>query len=396
VIGNLTKRAIDAAAPGTTIWDGLFPGFGLRTTSSGVKSFILKYRHVGRQRFMTIGRYGVLTPEEARREARRLLGLVAAGGDPAGEKARAQESATLADFAPRYAAEFSAHHKKPTSQENDRFHFKGYLIPAFGDARLDAISKSDVARWYARLSDRAVTANRCIALLSHVYTVAARWGEVPDGMNPCRGLVKYKETARKRFLSPDETARLGKALSDAEAAGDSPYPIAAIRLLMFTGARLNEILGLRWEWVDLDARQLRLPDSKTGAKSIALPAPAVEVLATLPRLAGNPHVICSLKNHGGRLFDLHGPWRRLLKAAEIEDLHVHDLRHSFASVAVAGGASLPLIGALLGHTQARTTQRYAHLQTDARLAAADAVGEAIAARLRGESANVFQLRKDAV
>lgn len=154
----------------------------------------------------------------------------------------------------------------------------------------------------------------------------------------------------------------------------------------------NEILALRWAWVNLEPRVIDLPDSKTGARRIALPAPAVELLASLAREAGNPHVIVG-RIAGARLVNLQKPWRRIRKAAGLDDVRIHDLRHSFASVAVAGGASLPLIGALLGHSQAKTTQRYAHDANDPRLAAADAVGATIAARLRGEAAEIIPLRK---
>jgi integrase len=211
-------------------------------------------------------------------------------------------------------------------------------------------------------------------------------------VNPARGIEYYRETARERFLSPEELARLGKALADADAEGESPYVTAAVRLLVLTGARLGEILSLEWAHVDLDARLLRLPDSKTGAKTIALPAPAIEILAGLPKQQGNPHVICGARA-GERLINLQKPWRRIRKSAGLDDVRLHDLRHSFASVAAAGGMSLPLIGSLLGHKQAQTTLRYAHLGADPRLAAADAVAATIAASMNGANAEIFTLRK---
>jgi integrase len=223
-----------------------------------------------------------------------------------------------------------------------------------------------------------------------MFNVAEDWGLRPENSNPCRRIKKFKETPRERFLSPDELKRLGEALADADAKGESPYVTAAIRLLLFTGARLNEILSLEWSHVDLKANLLRLPDSKTGAKTIALPAPAVEILSALPKQEGNPHVICGARD-GAHLINLQKPWRRIRKAAGLEDVRLHDLRHSFASVAVAGGMSLPLIGSLLGHSQPATTQRYAHLADDPRRAAADAVASTIAASMTGAGAEIIPL-----
>lgn len=219
-----------------------------------------------------------------------------------------------------------------------------------------------------------------------------RWGLRPDGSNPTAHVDKFAEEARERFLSPDELARLGKALSEAADAGESPYVVGALRLLILTGARLSEVLTLKWEHVDFDARLLRLPDSKTGKKTIALPAAALEVLTSLPRQEGNHYVVCGAVV-GAHLINLHKPWRRIRKSAGLDDVRIHDLRHSFASVAVAGGASLPLIGALLGHSQPQTTQRYAHVANDPRLAAADAVADRINAAMKGETAEVIPLRR---
>lgn len=390
-MANLTKRAVDAAKPGETLWDDDLPGFGVRVGATGTKAYVVKFRANGRQRWMTLGRHGVLTPEEARREARRVLGDVAKGGDPAADRAKARRGVTLADFAVRYQSDYSAHHKKPASRAADAFHFKNHLLPKFGAVRLDALTRQEVARFHAGLSDRPTTANRCIALLSHVYTVAARWGEVPEGCNPCKGLVKYKEAPRERYLSAEEITRLARACADAEAAGSNPFGIAAIRLLLLTGARLNEIVKCRWEWVDFDARVIRLPDSKTGKKLVALPPPALTILANLPRLHGNAFVIPG-RIEGQPFADLHAPWRRVTKLAGLRGLRIHDLRHTWAATAVTGGASLHIIGAVLGHTQSRTTERYSHVAADPRLAAADSVANRIAAAMEGGGGEIIIFR----
>ena len=202
-------------------------------------------------------------------------------------------------------------------------------------------------------------------------------GLAPDGSNPCRHIEKFREHKRERMLSANELARLGDVLADAPA---SPYAVAAIKLLVFTGARLGEVLGLRWKWINFERGEARLPDSKTGAKTLQLPPPALAVLAGLPRLEGNPHVIAGQKD-GAALVNLEKPWRAVRKAARLDDIRLHDLRHAFASVAASSGMGLPIIGKMLGHTQAATTSRYAHLADDPVKAAAAAVAGKIAAAM---------------
>jgi integrase len=213
-----------------------------------------------------------------------------------------------------------------------------------------------------------------LALLSKFFNWCERHGYRPDGSNPCRHIEKYKEKRRERFLTPQELAQLGEALADSEEHETvSPFAIAAIRLLVLTGARLSEILTLQWSYVDFEHSLLRLPDSKTGQKVIYLNAPALQVLTDLPRLEGNPFVICG-KREGARLINIQKPWRRIRKAAGLDDVRIHDLRHSFASIAAGSGQSLPVIGALLGHSQPQTTARYAHLSADPLRTANDAIG----------------------
>jgi integrase len=215
------------------------------------------------------------------------------------------------------------------------------------------------------------------------------WAD-PDGVNPCRHIKPFPERTRERFLSADELARLGKALA---AWPGSPFASAAIRLLVFTGARLGEVLSLQWAWIDIAKGTARLPDSKTGAKTLHLPPPALEVLASLPRVPDEAHVLGAKR---GTTF-VEEPWRRIRKAAGLDDVHLHDLRHSFASVAATGGMGLLIIGKMLGHTQAQTTQRYAHLASDPVKEAAATVAARIAAAMKGgapEGGQVVPLRPE--
>jgi integrase len=233
--------------------------------------------------------------------------------------------------------------------------------------------------------DKPYQANRVLAFLSALFNWAEKHGLRPDGSNPCRHVEKYREGRRERFLSQAELGRLGDALREAEQDKScSPWVVAAIRLLTFTGARRNEILTLRWEHVSEEHESLFLPDSKTGRKAIHLNAPALALLQAIPRLEGNPYVICGEKA-GQHLVNLEKPWRRIRKAAKLEDVRLHDLRHSFASVAASGGQSLILIGKLLGHSQPATTARYAHLADDPIKAASEAVGGRIAAAMDGRA-----------
>jgi integrase len=224
-------------------------------------------------------------------------------------------------------------------------------------------------------------ANRCVALLSKMMNLAERWKLRPAGSNPCRGLEKFKEHRVERWLTGEELAKLGDALA---AYDGSPYAVAAIKLLAFTGARLGEVLGLRWEWIDFERGEARLPDSKTGAKTLHLPPPALSVLAELPRIDSNPYVICGSRD-GAALVNLEKPWRVIRKAAGLGDVRLHDLRHAFASVAVMGGMSLPIIGKILGHKQIATTQRYAHFASDPIKEAAASVAGQIANALNGNA-----------
>ncbi|WP_411819894.1 tyrosine-type recombinase/integrase [Hyphococcus formosus] len=389
---KITKRRVDAAKPGETIWDEGLPGFGLRVFASGKRSYVLKYRTGGVQRWFTIGRHGVWTPDAARSEAKRLLALVDMGSDPANERAENRGADTFAEFAERYLAEYSRTYKKPASARSDAAILKRNILPAFGKKRVKDISREDVARLHSSMKNTPYAANRCRALLSHMFKKSEAWGLRPDGTNPTAHVEKYKEKARDRFLSNRELNRLGRVLLFLDRFGYWTYSVAAIRLLVFTGARLSEILTLRWEYVDTQARLLRLPDSKTGEKTVALSAPALSVLATIPRIEGNPYVICGKKD-GTHLVNPYKHWYRIRKAALIPNVRIHDLRHSFASTGVGSGLSLPIIGSLLGHSQPQTTQRYAHLANNPRLSAAESIASEIDATMRGEGAQIIRLTR---
>jgi integrase len=415
---RITKTVVDSLLPAPKsymVWDTDPARFGVRVRTSGARIYVLRLRVDGRQRWYTIGHHGdPWTVDTAREEARRVLGqdagirkLRETGAAPpsllhpveAREDAKAKP--TLAEFARRYLGDYAIPHKRPGTVDADR----GLLglrekregekaeegrevrtiLGALGATRVDRLTRANVVDLHVSWKDTPTRANRAVALISHMLTMAEKWGLRADGTNPCRHVKRFDETKRERFLSGEELARLGRALVALDKAGKvTPYGLAAVKLLIFTGARASEILGLTWDVVNRKAGTIRLTQSKTGAKTVFLNAPALAVLSRLHPHGRNPYVIV-----GGRqdkaltLSGLEQVWQDVRAAAKLENVRLHDLRHSFASVAAGGGASLPVIGALLGHTRAETTKRYSHLAASPLRTAAETIGRSIDAAMRG-------------
>jgi integrase len=370
---KITKAAVDRLAPGEIIWDVEIRGFGVRCQRRD-RVYLVKYRSQARQRWYTIGKHGSpWTPELARREAKRILGLVADGKDPADKKQKDRSAPTLSALADRFLEE----HVEAKSKDRTYIEYKRLIErvakPELGRLKIDEVRASDIERLHLKFRATPNQANRLVALLSKMFNWSGRRGE----RNPCVGIERFTEQKRRRYLSSAELARLGGALAQAkEQRLTSPYVVAAIRLLVFTGARLTEILTLRWDHVDLERGILNLADSKTGAKTVYLNAASRNLLTTLPRLDGNPFVIPG-ERQGKHLVNLEKPWRKIRHLAQLLDVRLHDLRHSFASIGAGAGLGLPVIGALLGHAQAATTARYAHLASDPLQQAADLIGQAL-------------------
>jgi integrase len=381
MITKLTKRSVEGIAPGQKpiyAFDADVKNFGLRVLPSGVRSYFVQYWAEGRRRRYTIGQHGPITAEQARQQALALLGEVAKGGNPADIRTEDRLAISLNDLADRYLEDYAKGRKKPRSIKEDQRLLRDVILPVLGKRKVVEVSRAEVAKFHHGLKRTPYQANRALALLSKMFNLAERWGLRPDVSNPCRHVEKFKEQKRERFLSGDELARMGAALVEAERSGSALYSvITALRLLMFTGCRLSEILTLKWEYVDFEHGCLRLPESKTGAKVVPLGALALELLAKTKPLAGNPYVCPGVKP-GCHLVGLPHAWGRLQKRAGLEGIRLHDLRHSFASVGAAAGLGLPIIGALLGHTQMATTQRYAHLANDPLRAAADEITRRLA------------------
>lgn len=434
---RITKRVCDAAtvqARRSTIWDSDLKGFGLRIAPTGTRTFICRYRagggRAGLARELVIGRYGPLTAEDARDLARKALAEVAKGGDPQSRRAKARADMTVAELCDLYRDEGCAT-KKPSTLVTDRARLEGHVKPLLGRKRVGEVTAADVDRFMRdvaagksaspqkltmkalrasgmsveaarnsperrRRNDPVVTggkgaATRTLGLLGAVFEFAVDRKLRPD--NPARGVKRYAEQRYERFLSPAELARLGEALGEMKAAGAHPYGLAAIRLLALTGARKGEIEGLRWGEVDFDRGALRLADSKTGRKALSLSPAGAAVLAGVESDRRGEFVFPA-RSGGGHYQGTPHVWEKARAKAGLDDVRLHDLRHTFASFGAAGGFGLPVIGALLGHRQPATTARYAHLADDPLRLAAERIGDEISAALKGtKGAQVVQLRR---
>lgn len=388
---KITKRSVEAlkvTSKDYIAFDTDLPGFGVRIMPSGKRFFLVQYRRHGRTRRVMIGQFGVVTAELARREATIKLGSVrGADGDPAALRDADRQSSSMKELGERFLTQYVPTRCKPSTQAEYRRAVGLFLDPFFAKQHVRSVTTADVAELHGSLSHIPYQANRTLGVLSKMMNLAETWGIRDKHSNPCEDVERYPERKRERFLSPKELQRLGKALTAAEAnQTETRYAVAAFRILLLTGCRLSEIQRLEWRYVDLDQKELRLPDSKTGAKTVHLGEAAVELLEALPRLTGNPYVIAG-KKEKAHLTDLQHPWRRIRKAAGLNDVRIHDLRHTFASGGLLVGEGLAMIGKLLGHTQVQTTARYAHLASDPVKQAATKISDRLALALLGEADN---------
>ena len=319
---------------------------------------------------MSLGVHGAITPDLARDLARRTLGEVAKGDDPAEDKRVERRAPTVSALCDRFIDEYIPIRLKPSTASEYKRCCDIFIRPKLGAMKVHAVKRPDIAAIHHDLREKPYQANRVLGVLSKMFNLAEVWGLRPDGSNPTRHVQKYKETKRERFLDPDEIERLWAYLDGAVMVGrETVHVAAAFKLLLLTGCRLSEIQMSKWTWVR--GNVLILPDAKTGPRRVMLSKSALELLATLPRPENNPYIIVG-EVEGQHITDLQRPWRRIREAVSLKDVRIHDLRHTYASLAAAAGHSLPVIGKLLGHTQAQTTARYAHLADQiTRNAAAD-------------------------
>lgn len=377
----LNKKFIDALPTPMSghkiTWDTRLAGFGIRVYSSGKRDFIFNYRNKqGRSRRYTIGQVGTFTVDEARKEAYRLCAEVERGGDPAEKDKIARESDTIAQLCEQYMERHSKQFKKPRSIESDQYLIERFIKPNFGARKVTEITSRDVCDIHFRLRDTPYQANRVVEVLSKMFNLAETWGIRERNTNPVPRNIKYREKKRERFLSFEEIGKLNCELERSTLARvEHQSVICAYRLLLLTGCRLSEIQTLKWEYINFENATIHLPDSKTGARDIELNPAAMDILRKHPPKDSNPYVIWSDKTDN-YWNDLQNPWQRIRRRAGLEDVRIHDLRHTFASVAIGLGESLTMVGKLLGHTQAQTTMRYAHLSKKVVKESASKVGNA--------------------
>jgi integrase len=411
----LTKRTVDAAkadVKSKIIWDDELRGFGLLVLPSGVKSFVVQYRNAtGRSRRLTIGRYGVLTPDGARKQAQGVLAKVAGGADPAADRQALRAAPTVSELLKRYFSEHVQVHNGPRYAMEVKRLVRLYIEPRLGTLKVNSVTRRDVGDLHRAMADIPRSANYALAVISKVFNLAEGWGMRPEHTNPTGHIKRYKENARERFLSDAELARLGKVLVKAETEGlpwalptdpekqkhlrkdadkrrtlVNPMALAAIRLLLFTGARMSEILELRWEHVDTAAGTLALPARKGDSrKAHPVSTGALAAISELVPVQGSPWVLPRGDDPTKHLSRdvLQTVWRKVRKRAEIADVRLHDLRHTVGTYAGQTNAGAFLIGHLLRHSNLAMTSRYVNEDADPIRALSNAVGDRVAAGLEG-------------
>ena len=386
-------------------------GLGIRCREGGAKTFCLKYRVGGRQRWLTLGKFGSpLTVDTARNKAKKLLGEVADGRDPAEGILAEKRAGTLEDLCKVYREAIKTmptrrgRLKAPGTLAVEAGHIDRHIVPLLGSRKVPSITRRDIEKFQNQIAAGATkgtvktkkrgkavvrggrgAAARCLNTLGAIFAYAVKLGIRDD--NPVHGVVRFEGNSTKKFLSPDEMKALGKALSEIES--DQPQAATIIRLLAMTGARRNEVAHLQWSWVDLHHGVLRLPNSKTGERLIVLGQAARDLIASLPRHNGTDLVFPPTRA-GARYEGTPKVWRSIRDEAKIK-ARIHDLRHHFASLAGELGYALPTISALLGHSIPGTTGRYLHHTDVALKAAADRIAAAVRRRLEGRKAEVVQL-----
>ena len=283
---TISRRTVEALETDrdTMFWDRELPGFGVRVHPSGRKVYVAQTRARGKAaKRVTVGVHGVLTAEEARRRAALIISRIKAGEEPVPEPmaVKLAEGPTVAEIAGRYLEEHVAVRCKPKTAETYRLVIGKHILPAFGKRPALAVGHKEVTELHHALSAHPVTANRAVDSLSRIYNAAEDRGQIPEGSNPCRLVVKYRERKRERFLIDEEFRRLGRVLDEAETCkGVSVHAVAAMRLLLLTGCRKGEILNLRWDQVDMAAGELRLPDTKTGVNFLPMPVESLQCHTT--------------------------------------------------------------------------------------------------------------------
>ena len=377
-VKRITSEVVNRLRPGERVSDDRLPGFRVRRQTTTKRVYEFNYYINGVRKQVKIGRHGTVTPdgttswtpETARREAKRLAGLVAQGIDPKADR-RGKGAPTVEDLFDRYMADHVKRLRKDNTAREYEGVFKKHLSTPLGYRKVADITRADIEKLHGELHRKPSTANLCLAVLSAMLEKSEAWEWRPQHSNPCRHVERYKTHSRERVLIVDEMARLGPAI-----ASDPDGKLFLV--IALTGARVSEITGLKWSYLDLDNGVARLPDSKTGAKSLVLPQPVLDILRTVKPAHGSEDVFPQLSKHA-----IYQIWERIRTAAGLPDLRIHDLRHNFASWGVNGNLGLPIIGKLLGHSSAQMTAKYGHVVSDAARLAANAIAGKLSDAMNG-------------
>ena len=368
---KLTKTLVERAEVKNRpyfLFDDTLAGFCVRILSTGKRHYYVQYLKHKKVKRIAIGRHGLLTVKQARDQAVALLGEIKGGADPQQECSDKRKEPLFEDITGRFMKEHAALHCKPRTRKSYAWLMKKHILPYFKEQKITDVTKADIAHFQHALRATPTSANHCLQILSKIFNLSEMWGLRPDASNPCRHIKQYPSKGCERYLSKQEAKRLGEVLQEIKSYPDENLSaVYCIQLLLLTGCRLGEIQTLKWDYVDEEHQVLRLPDSKTGAKLVYLGSGVTNLLEEIRhhplRPQDNPYVIWG-KKPGTCLQEIQKPWRRFRKMADLEDMRIHDLRHSFASFAVSKGMSLPMLGKLLGHSQVQTTARYAHLMAE--------------------------------
>lgn len=393
-------------------WETETPGFGIRVTPNGAKSWVAEYRANGGGRRaqtsrVTIASFAIMNASKARAAAKDILASVRLGADPAEKKRSGRVAVSIEELSVEFLKPDAKADRKASTTKLYDLYFRKHINPALGSKRAQDVSHDDIVKLHRQIgAAQPATANRVVLTLSGLFTWALKKRKIDRPDNPAKNVDLFREKARERYLSTDELGRLGEALREAETVGlvyeineakpkskHAPKPdnrrtiidahaAAAIRLLLLTGARLREILHLKWSNVDIERGFLTLDDSKTGRKTIVLNAPSLQILDELPRIGS---LVIASRSSGTDVetprADLQRPWAAIIKRANLGGLRIHDLRHTHASIGAGAGVGLPIIGKLLGHRQSETTAKYAHLADDPLRRASERIGGDLAAAM---------------
>ncbi len=374
-------------------WDDEIVGLGVRITPAGAKAYVLNYRINGRSRRMTLAKVSEMKLADARSLAAEYMTQVRRGTDPMADREGRRTAPTVADLCDRYLDEHAKPKKSARSAREDERQIAKYLRPALGNRKVADIDFEDIERLHRKMKATPYQANRVLALASKMFQLAEKWKLRPPHTNPCRLVERFKEASRERYFSPQELKAIGAALvavEEDEKRPANPFAVLALRLAMFLGLRIGEVASLRWENVDLESGTLRLPETKTGARTHTLPSPAQALLATAPRLGEcvipgrDPNAPL---NHKA----IHKVWDRVRKLAKLEDARIHDIRHTVATMAAETGAGAHLVRDLIGHKTLAMANLYVGRMNEPVRDLREKVAGAIDAAMSGGTGHVIQI-----